>query len=266
MKRRRFLQLAGTAAAAAAVRAPSFASLIHDQEVFITIGDKSLGAVETIRVRTGEQVRFHFVHDGGSDEAHLHLPGHRFTVVALDGYPVPTSAAVDVLSLAAGERIHAMVEMRRPGNWILGSVDDVERAGGRSVLVVYADQDGPARWLPPAAVDWSYARFSGINGVVPLPDQTIEMLVEKRVGLGDRGLNWIINGESCSDIDQLSFQTGRRYRLRMMNATDRAHPVRLPQHNFALTRVNQVPVSGIIKDTVRLERYNVIEAGVVERL
>jgi hypothetical protein len=54
--------------------------------------------------------------------------------------------------------------------------------------------------------------------------------------------------------------------LRMMNATDRSHPVRLPQHNFALTRVNQIPVSGIIKDTVRLERYNVIEADVVTRL
>jgi hypothetical protein len=52
----------------------------------------------------------------------------------------------------------------------------------------------------------------------------------------------------------------------MMNATDRAQPVQLPQHKFRLTRVNQVPVSGIIKDTVRLERYNVIEADVLERL
>ena len=39
----------------------------------------------------------------------------------------------------------------------------------------------------------------------------------------------------------------------MMNATDRAHPVHLPRHSFALTRVNQIPVSGIIKDTVRLD-------------
>jgi FtsP/CotA-like multicopper oxidase with cupredoxin domain len=264
MKRRHFLQLAGTAAAGAAVRASSFASLIQDREVFITIGGKSLG-VEAICVRAGEQVRFHFVHAGSSEEVHLHLPGHRFTVIALDGYPVPTRAAVDVLSLVAGERIHAMVEMRRPGNWVLGSVNDAERDGGRSLRVAYSDQDGPAQWHPPAGLDWSYARFSGSDRAVSLADQTIEMLLEKKTGLGDRGVHWIVDGQSYSDIDQFSFQPGRRYRVRMMNATDRAHAVQLLQHKFVLRRVNQVPVSGIVKDTVRLERYNVIEADVVTR-
>jgi len=262
MKRRRFLQLAGTAAAGAAVRASSFASLIRSQEVLVAIGGRSLGDGEAIRVRTGEQVRFHFVHAGGSEEIHLHLPDHQFTVIALDGYPVPTRGAVDVISLAAGERIHAMVEMSRPGNWILGSVDDAERAGGRCVRVVYAGQDGPAQWHPPAAVDWSYARFSGSNRDVAPPNQAIEMLLERRPGLG---VHWVMDGQSCSGIDQLSFKVGRRYRVRMMNATDGAQPVQLPRHKFVLTRVNQVPVSGIIKDTVRLERYNVIEADAVER-
>ncbi|HXP10187.1 MAG TPA: hypothetical protein VN828_16905 [Acidobacteriaceae bacterium] len=261
MKRRRFLQLAGTAAAGAAVRASSFAALTQDPEIFIRIGGRSLGA-EAIRVRTGEQVRFRFVHGGGSGEVHLHLPGHRFTVVALDGNAVPTRATVDVLSLAAGERIHAIVEMSKPGNWILGSLDDAERAGGRSVQVAYDRQNGPAQWQPPAAVDWSYARFSGIHRAVPPPpDQTIEMLFEKKPG----GLHWIIDGQSCPNVDHLSFPPGRRYRLRMMNATDRACPVHLPRHNVALSRVNQVPVSGIIKETVRLERFNVIEADVMER-
>jgi FtsP/CotA-like multicopper oxidase with cupredoxin domain len=265
MKRRRFLQLAGVAAAAAAVRTPAFASLNHDQEVFIAIRDKWLDAGEAILVRAGERVQFHFLHAGAAEDVHLHLPGHRFTVVALDGNPVPTPAPVDVLSLAPGERIHAMVEMSTPGNWTLGSLDNADRAGGRSVRVAYANQNGPAQWHPPAAVDWSYARFSATNRSVRPPDQTIEMLLEKKPGSGDRSLHWIIDGQSHPDIDHLSFQPGRQYRLRMMNATDRAHPVHLPHHNFALTRVNQIPVSGIIKDTVRLERYNVIEADVLKR-
>jgi hypothetical protein len=41
--------------------------------------------------------------------------------------------------------------------------------------------------------------------------------------------------------------------------------VHLPGYKFQLTRVNQIPVSGIIKDTIRLERYNVIEADVLGR-
>jgi FtsP/CotA-like multicopper oxidase with cupredoxin domain len=266
MKRRRFLQLAGTAAAAAAARTSSFASLVQDREVLITVSGKSLGVNNTIPVRTGDHVRFHFVHAGGSDEIHLHLPGHRFTVIALDGYSVPTPAAVDVLSLAAGERIRATVEMSRPGNWILGSVDDADRAGGRSVRIDYGDRYGHAQWRPPAALDWSYARFSGIDRALPLSGQTVEMMLEERPGTGDRGVYWIVDGKAGSNIAQLSFKPGRRYRVRMMNATDRAYPVRLPQHNLALTRVNQIPVSGIVKDTVRVERYNVIEADVVTRL
>ena len=263
MKRRRFLQLAGTAAAAGAVRTSALASLWHDRGVFIAIGDQSLCAEDAIRVRSGEHVRFHFVHAGASEDIQLHLPGHRFTVVALDGNTVPTAAAVDVLSLAPGERIDAVVKMVNPGNWILGSLDDAERDRGRKLRVAYVSEAGPAQWHPPAAVDWCYARFSAMHRTVPPPDQTIGMLLEKKPGMGDRSLHWIIDGESCPNLDHLSFQPGVRYRLRMMNATHRAHPVRLHHHDLALTRVNQVPVSGIIKTTVRLERYNVIEADVL---
>ena len=160
MKRRRFLQLAASIAAAAAVRTIAFASLNHDQEVFLMIRDQMLDAGDAVRVGAGERVRFHFVHAGASEEVHLHLPGHRFTVIALDGNPVPMPAAVEVLSLARGERIEAMVEMNNPGNWTLGSLNDAERAGGLGVRVAYADQNGPAQWHTPKAVDWSYARFS----------------------------------------------------------------------------------------------------------
>jgi FtsP/CotA-like multicopper oxidase with cupredoxin domain len=261
MKRRRFLQLAAGAAAASAVRTTAFASVHHEQEVFLTIRDRVLDPGETIQVEAGKRMRFHFVHAGASGDVHLHLPAHRFIVIALDGNPVPTPAAVDVLSLARGERIEAIAEMTNPGNWTLGSLNDAERAGGLGVHVAYSNQNGCAHWQAPAAVDWSYVRFSAASRSVPPPDQTMELLLEKTPGLGVP--QWIVDGQPQPDI---SFQPGRRYRLRMMNATDRAHPVHLPHHNFALTRVNQIPISGIIKDTVRLERYNVIEAEVVSRL
>jgi FtsP/CotA-like multicopper oxidase with cupredoxin domain len=257
MKRRRFLQLAAGTAAAAAVRTTAFALVNRDQEIFLAIRDRMLDAGDAILVRAGERVRFHFVHAGAPDEVHLHLPGHRFHVVALDGNAVPTPAAVEVLSLARGERIEAIAEMNNPGHWTLGSLNDAERAGGLGVQVAYAAQNGPAQWHPPAAVDWSYARFSATTSLIPSPDQTIEMLLEKS--------HWVIDGQSHKDIDHLSFQPDRRYRLRMMNTTDRAQPVHLPGYHLQLTRVNQVPVSGIVKDTVRLERYNVIEADVLCR-
>jgi FtsP/CotA-like multicopper oxidase with cupredoxin domain len=41
----------------------------------------------------------------------LALPGHRFTVIALDGNPVPTRTTVDVLALDVAERADVIVEM-----------------------------------------------------------------------------------------------------------------------------------------------------------
>jgi FtsP/CotA-like multicopper oxidase with cupredoxin domain len=256
MKRRRFLQLAA-GIAGAAVAPTGFAFSNHEQEIFLTIRERMLGAGDGIRVKAGERVRFHFVHAGDPAEVHLHLPGHRFHVIALDGNSVPTPASVEVLSLARGERIEAIAEMNNPGHWTLGSVNDAERSDGFGVRVVYESQNGPPQWQAPETNDWSYARFSARKRLIPPADQTVEMLLEKG--------RWIVDGQLCSDIDHLSFQPGRRTRLRMMNATDHAQPVRLPGHNLLLTRVNQIPVSGIIKDTVRLERYNVIEADVLRR-
>ena len=60
----------------------------------------------------------------------LALPGHNFTVVALDGNAVPNPAAVRVLELAPGERIDAIVEMNQPGITILGEVNDQVRKQG----------------------------------------------------------------------------------------------------------------------------------------
>jgi FtsP/CotA-like multicopper oxidase with cupredoxin domain len=230
---------------------------------YASFNDKLLGAGEPVRVRAGERVLFHFLNASATEDVLLHLPGHRFTVVALDGNPVPKYAAVDVLSLAVGERIDAIVKMNTPGNWLLGSLDDAERARGLGVCVEYANQSGSARWCPPAAVDWSYARFSAPGHHAPEPDQLLEMLLEKRLD-SPGGINpWLINGRSYADIAPRFLQQGCRYRLRVINATDRAHPVHLRGHSFELTRINQIPVSGIFKDTIRLERYNVVEADVV---
>jgi hypothetical protein len=90
------------------------------------------------------------------------------------------------------------------------------------------------------------------------PDQMIELLLEKR---SDGVYQWTVNGQSHPET--LFLQQGRRYRLRLMNATGGVHTVHLTHHSFELTRIQQVPVSGVFRDTLRLERYNVVEADVL---
>jgi FtsP/CotA-like multicopper oxidase with cupredoxin domain len=254
MNRRHFLQLG-----AGVLVDKSFASASHPAPYWLRVTPSGLVVDNCrpgpIRVGAGERLLFHFSNTDVMEDVLLHLPGHRFTVVALDGYPVPTPAEVDVLALAAGERITAIVDMSTPGNWLLGALDDSLRSCGFSIPFAYSNRNGTAQWHSPAAIDWSYARFSAAGRSTYQPDESIEMLFEAQ--------QWIVNGRLFPEVESMVLPPGRRYRLRMMNATSRAQPVHLRHHRFELTRVNQIPVAGIIKDTIRLERYNVVEAAVV---
>ena len=55
-----------------------------------TLGQRMLGHDEPIRVRRGERILFRVLNASATMDVSLALPGHRFTVLALDGNPVPT--------------------------------------------------------------------------------------------------------------------------------------------------------------------------------
>jgi hypothetical protein len=114
---------------------------------------------------------------------------------------------------------------------------------------------------PLAAFDTSHAGFGASRRSTVEPDQMIELLLEKR---SDGIYQWTIDDQSRS-AEALFLQPGRRYRQRMMNATGGVHTVHLSHHSFELARIHQVPVSGIFSNTLRLGRFNVVEADVLMR-
>ena len=102
---------------------------------------------------------FHFLNASAIENRHLALPGHKFNVIALDGNPVPTPAAMDVLMLGPGERIDAWVEMNQPGVWILGAPEDPVREGGLGIVIEYANQHRTPQWIAPPKSVWDYTIF-----------------------------------------------------------------------------------------------------------
>src|SRR5206468_5559212 len=56
---------------------------------------------------------------------------------------------------------------------------------------------------------------------------------------------------------------GRRYRLRMRNASDDIHPVHLHRHSFELTKFAGKMTSGVIKDVVIVGGYQEVEVDFV---
>jgi FtsP/CotA-like multicopper oxidase with cupredoxin domain len=228
-----------------------------------TLGDRMLGHGEPIRVRRGERVLFRLLNASGNMGISLALSGHRFTVIALDGNPVPTPATVDVVKLDVAERADVIVEMNNPGVWVFGSSGDEDRNMGMGVVVEYANQTGDARWVAPPKATWDYAMF-GRSGAAAGPDETLDLKFEKIPG-GRGGYNrWTINGKSWPDTNPLfSVKRGRRYRLVMDNHSGDEHPVHLHRHSFEVIKVGDKFTSGIIKDTISMPRYSTAEIDFV---
>ncbi|MET4175301.1 MULTISPECIES: multicopper oxidase domain-containing protein [unclassified Bradyrhizobium] len=228
-----------------------------------TLGDRMLGHGEPIRVRQGERVLFRMLNASGSMGISLALSGHRFTVIALDGNPVPAPTTVDVLKMDVAERADVIVEMNNPGVWVFGSTDDDDRNMGMGVVVEYENRSGGPVWSPLSKAAWDYTAF-GRSNPAAAPDETINLKFEKIPG-GRGGYNrWTINGKSWPNTNPLfKVQRGKRYRLVMNNNSGDEHPVHLHRHSFEVTKVGDKTTSGLMKDTISMPRYSTAEIDFV---
>jgi FtsP/CotA-like multicopper oxidase with cupredoxin domain len=251
----------------AAMKASLERGMLHGYEVgygAFTINGRMVGHGEPIRVKQGERVLFHILNGSATEIRSLALPGHSFLVLALDGNPVPNPAHVPVLWLGTAERVSAVVEMNHPGVWIMGDLDNDDRRHGMGIIIEYAGRAGKGQWIAPPQFLWDYSHFAKSGASAPAPDETIEMLFAKD-NAAEEGFNrWTINGTAfpmTGETAPASFhlKQGKRYRIRMRNASDDIHPIHLHRHSFELTNLGGKSAAGILKDVVMLGGYQEIE-------
>jgi FtsP/CotA-like multicopper oxidase with cupredoxin domain len=232
-----------------------------------TINGKVLGGSDPIRVKANERILLHIINGSATDIRSLALPGHVFHVIALDGNPVPVPADVDVLWIAPGERVSALVQMSHPGKWIMGDVGEA-RFSGMGVVVEYDGATGAPEWIDPQSPRWNYGWFGRRDANAVAPDETIVMVVTQERAAVDGFNRWLINDIAFSRSDMrpaFSLRRGRRYRVRLRNATDDVHPIHLHRHTFELTRIAGQPTGGILKDVVMLGAYQELEVDFTPR-
>ena len=237
---------------------PRFTSDPVDVEFrLFSINGKMLGGGEPIRVRAGERVLFRIVNASATLHHRLALPGHLFRVTALDGNAVPSPRDVPIVDVGPGERVDAIVEMSRPGVWILGEVRNPQRSAGMGVVVEYADAKGAPVWETPRPFVWDYTAFGG-REAVPEPDGRLP-LVFKAVGDGH---HWAINGKSYPRTDPIVVQRNKRYRWTFDNQSADPHPVHLHRHRFEIVRFDGQPTSGVWKDVVVVPAWKQVDVDV----
>jgi FtsP/CotA-like multicopper oxidase with cupredoxin domain len=233
-----------------------------------TINGRMLHHGEPVRVKQGERVLFHVLNGSATEIRSLALPGHSFEVVAMDGNPVPNPAHVPALWLGTAERVSAIVEMNHPGVWIMGDLADDDRNHGMGIVVEYVNRRGKAQWVAPAPFKWNYARFGNTSERARAPDDTIDMTFAKQNAAQEGFNRWTINGVAypmSGEMARPSFHVkeGKRYRIRMRNASDDIHPVHLHRHSFELTSVAGRKTAGILKDVVMVGGYQEVEVDFV---
>ncbi len=219
---------------------------------YATINQHRLGAGEPLRVKQGQRVLLRLLNASATENVVLALPGHTFRILAMDGNPVPNPKEVEVVSLAVAERVDAIVEMKSPGVWVLGSTLEKARQMGLGIVVEYAGKTGPPVWKDPQNAAWDYTQFANSTPAAA-PDETIPLtLMDLGPQKGSKFDTWAINGSSWPDIEPIKVQRGKRYRLVFQNASGDQHPMHLHRHTFEVTAIGDKNISGLKKDVVNV--------------
>ncbi|HWF09769.1 MAG TPA: multicopper oxidase family protein [Bryobacteraceae bacterium] len=232
-------------------------SMMGDEDGFLevayrhaSINGRALGHGDPVRVKAGQRVLLRILNASATLHRRIALAGHKFLVVRLDGNPVATPRESAVLELGPAERIDALVEMNNPGVWILAATDDHERKSGLGIVFEYANQSGPARWLPASNQVWEYAAFGGAADTANAAEERLPLVFENRFTGRRQPDHWKVNGKVWPDGDPLRIKKDGRYRLVFDNRSDEPHPVHLHRHTFEVVNVAGMPVTGIFKDVV----------------
>jgi len=108
---------------------------------FFTINGKSFPATTPLHFRFGERVRIRFITKTSQSHS-MHLHGHDFRIVSVDGFPRP-GFWDDVIDIASGKRIDVELIANNPGIWpfngtkTLHQTNNGESPGGMITKVVY---------------------------------------------------------------------------------------------------------------------------------
>jgi FtsP/CotA-like multicopper oxidase with cupredoxin domain len=131
------------------------------------------------------------------------------------------------------------------------------------LVVEYAGAAGKPAWQKPPPFRWDYRRFAQPDARPPrAPDETVDLLIAKGNAAAHGFNRWTINGVAYDNAAMPTTRTlrlGKRYRLRLHNASDDIHPMHLHRHSFEITSIAGEATAGVRKDVAMLGGYQTME-------
>jgi FtsP/CotA-like multicopper oxidase with cupredoxin domain len=124
-------------------------------DVFFMNG-KSWPEAQPLRVKKGDRVRLRLINAGSTSTHPMHLHGHSFRIVAIDGNTLPAPIVRDVVSVSPGERYDIEFVANNPGVWLFHCHELHHMDAGMAMLIQYEGYDAvdkapSAKAAPPPA-------------------------------------------------------------------------------------------------------------------
>ncbi|MFE7061622.1 multicopper oxidase family protein [Sutcliffiella sp. NPDC057660] len=233
---------------------------MDDYDIF-TINGKSGDLIEPLQVKEGKKVRIRLANIGFMSHK-IHLHGHKFKVVAIDGQELnaPQELENQLLSIAPGERYDIEFIADNPGVWYLECHGEMTGTEGMKTKIQYEgyteskDKPNPKEKLPEFNFnDYGEAK-SGFFEVNQQYD--LEYTMNLDTEMEKKEMVYTINGKTFPETENIIVKEGDNVKVKLVNnsSTD-DHPMHLHGQFFQVLSKNGKPLEGspIIKDTINVK-------------
>ena len=235
----------------------------HDMSNYdiFTINGKSGKDVEPLKVKEGEKVRLRLANIGYMSHK-IHLHGHSFKVVAIDGQELnePKEIKDQLLSIAPGERYDIEFIADNPGQWYLECHGEMEGTEGMKAVIQYEgssefnDQPNSEKELP----EFNFTAYGKTASAEFTLDQKfdVEYTMDLNTAMEENEMVYTINGKTFPGTDNLEVKEGDLVKVKLINNSESDdHPMHLHGHFFQVLSKNGKPIEGspILKDTINLK-------------
>lgn len=235
----------------------------HDMSMYdvFTINGKNGKSIEPLSVKKGEKIRVRLINIGYLSHK-IHLHGHKFKVVAIDGQELnePQEIQNQLVSIAPGERYDIEFSANNPGKWYIECHGDMKGTEGMKTVINYEgindsiDKSNQQENLP--IFDFSSYGKNTAGKFTLNQKYDLEYTMDLNTVTKNGKSTYSINGKSFPETDPINVKKGDLVKVKLVNHSPTGdHPMHLHGHFFQVLSKNGVAIdsSPIIKDTINLK-------------
>ncbi|NNF64366.1 MAG: multicopper oxidase domain-containing protein [Acidimicrobiia bacterium] len=211
-----------------------YVMVLHEIDGFFTINGHSfpdtLNDDTFIQMETGEDILVRFI-NAGQQHHPMHLHGHQFEVVSLDGNPLPAPYEANTVDIAPGQTVDVVVRGDNPGTWtfhchIISHVTNKGvYPGGMLTLVDYTDHTS---YMEDPSVQPQEPRDAGVAPPPPAVETTAS------VDASVDGVFEIVATEFAFDVPNIAVAPGDEVLVRLVNNGAVLHNWEIPEWGFVV--------------------------------